>query len=380
MKWVANSRVMFWSLELLIVAALIWVCTQISFLFSPIGVFLSTIFAPLLLSGVLFYLLNPIVKLLEKVRWKRFHINRTAAVAIVFLLLVVLLVAGGMWLVPRLVTQVSNLIGNIPDFAKSSEAVMAKLINHPIFKDIDFSKYLTQIQSAFSKYAESFMSGLTNGIGTVIGTVTTVTVTAVTVPVMLFYMLKDGERFMPAVRRWLPAKHGAQTAELLGRMNSTIARYVGGQILECLFVGTFTAIGYMVIGEKYALLLGVFAGLCNLIPYVGPYIGILPAMIVAFTISTNMVIYVIVVVVVVQQIDGNLVYPNIIGKSLQIHPLTIIIILLAAGNIAGLLGMILAVPLYAVVKTVVQYLYSIWQLAHPDKPAPKLGPNLSRKD
>ncbi|MFC6260738.1 AI-2E family transporter [Levilactobacillus fujinensis] len=380
MKWVANSRVMFWSLELLIVAGLIWVCTQISFLFSPIGVFLSTIFAPLLLSGVLFYLLNPIVKLLEKVRWKKFHINRTAAVAIVFLLLIVLLVAGGMWLVPRLITQVSNLIGNIPDFAKSSEAVLAKLINHPIFKDIDFSKYLTQIQSAFSKYAESFMSGLTSGIGTVIGTVTTVTVTAVTVPVMLFYMLKDGERFMPAVRRWLPEKHGAQTAELLSRMNSTIARYVGGQILECLFVGTFTAVGYMVIGEKYALLLGVFAGLCNLIPYVGPYIGILPAMIVAFTISTNMVIYVIIVVVVVQQIDGNLVYPNIIGKSLQIHPLTIIIILLAAGNIAGLLGMILAVPLYAVVKTVVQYLYSIWQLEHPDKPTPKLDSNLSRKD
>lgn len=130
-------------------------------------------------------------------------------------------------------------------------------------------------------------------------------------------------------------------------------------------MGTFTGVGYMVIGQKYALLLGVFAGLCNLIPYVGPYLGILPAIIVAFTISTNMVIYVIVVVVIVQQVDGNLVYPNIIGRSLRIHPLTIIIILLAAGNIAGLLGMILAIPLYAVVKTIVQYLYSIWQLEHP---------------
>ncbi|MGX6429195.1 AI-2E family transporter [Levilactobacillus yonginensis] len=380
MKWFANSRLMFWSVELLIVAALIWVCTQISFLFSPIGVFLSTIFAPMLLSGVLFYLLNPIVRLLEKVRWRRFHINRTGAVAIVFLLLVAVLVAGGMWIVPRLVNQVTNLIGNIPDFAKSSEAVFSNLMKQPLFKDVDFSKYLTQLQSALSKYAESFMSGLTTGIGTIIGTVTTVTVTAVTVPVMLFYMLKDGERFMPAVRRWLPAKHADQTAELLSRMNATIARYVGGQILECLFVGTFTAIGYMLIGERYALLLGVFGGLCNLIPYVGPYIGILPALIVAFTISTNMVLYVIIVVIVVQQIDGNLVYPNIIGRSLQIHPLTIIIILLAAGNIAGLLGMILAVPLYAVVKTVVQYIYSIWRLEHPDKPAAELPVNFSRKD
>lgn len=367
MKWVANSKVMFWSLELLIVAVLIWVCTQISFLFSPIGIFLSTIFAPLLLSGVLFYLLNPLVKLLEKVRWKKFHINRTGAVAIVFLLLVLVLIAGGMWLIPRLVTQVTTLIGNIPDFAKSSEAVLSKAMNQPMFKNIDFSKYLTQLQSAFSKYAQSFMSGLTSGIGSIIGTVTTVTVTAVTVPVMLFYMLKDGDKFMPAIRSWLPDKHGEQTAELLSRMNKTIARYVGGQIIECVFVGSFTAIGYFFVGENYALLLGLFAGICNLIPYVGPYIGILPALIVAFTTSTSLVIYVIIVVVVVQQIDGNLVYPNIIGKSLQIHPLTIIIILLAAGNIAGLLGMILAIPLYAVVKTIVQYLYSIWQLEHSEK-------------
>lgn len=367
MKWVANSRLMFWSVELLIVAALIWVCTQISFLFSPIGIFLSTIFAPMLISGILFYLLNPVVKLLEKVRWKKLRINRTGAVAIVFLMLVLVLVAGAMWLIPRLVSQVTTLVGNIPDFAKSSEAVLNKLINHPLLKDIDFSKYLTQLQAALSKYAQSFMSGLTSGIGSIIGTVTTVTVTAVTVPVMLFYMLKDGDKFMPAIRRWLPSKHGEQTAELLSRMNHTIARYVGGQIVECLFVGSFTAIGYFFVGEKYALLLGFFAGICNLIPYVGPYIGILPALIVAFATSTSLIIYVIIVVVVVQQIDGNLVYPNIIGKSLQIHPLTIIIILLAAGNIAGLLGMILAIPLYAVVKTVVQYLYSIWQLEHAEK-------------
>ncbi|CAJ1226987.1 AI-2E family transporter [Levilactobacillus zymae] len=365
MKWLANSRLLFWSVELLIVATLIWVCTQISFLFSPIGIFLSVIFTPLLLSGILFYLLNPLVKLLERVHWKRLHFNRTAAVAVVFIGLIAVIGYGAAWVVPKLVSQITNLVGNIPDFARSSEAVLKQAANHPWLQQIDFSKYLTQLQDSLAKYAESVMSGITSGIGTVVGTVTSVTVTAVTVPVMLFYMLKDGEKLMPAIRKLLPAKHADQTLELLSRMNATIARYIGGQILECLFVGTFTALGYMLIGEKYALLLGVFAGLCNLIPYVGPYLGILPALIVAFTISTNMVLYVIIVVVVVQQIDGNLVYPNIIGRTLRIHPLTIIIILLAAGNIAGLLGMILAIPLYAVVKTVVQYLYSIWQLEHP---------------
>jgi len=367
MKWLSDSRLVFWSLELLIVACLIWVCTQISFLFSPVGIFLSTVFTPLLLSGVLFYLLNPIVRLLEKVHYRRFRMNRTLAVTVVFLLLIAVLAYGAAWVVPRLVTQITTLIGNIPDFARSSEAVLQQAAKHPWLQQLDFTKYLDQLQNAFGKYAEGFMSGLTTGIGSIIGTVTSVTVTAITVPVMLFYMLKDGEKLMPSLRKWLPAKHADQTVELLNRMNATIARYIGGQILECLFVGTFTALGYVLIGEKYALLLGVFAGLCNLIPYVGPYIGVLPALIVAFTISTSMILYVAIVVVVVQQIDGNLVYPNIIGRSLQIHPLTIIIILLAAGNIAGLLGMILAIPLYAVVKTVVQYLYSIWLLEHPAK-------------
>lgn len=365
MKWLTDSRLVFWSLELLIVASLIWVCTQISFLFSPIGVFLSTVFTPLLLSGVLFYLLNPLVKLLERLHWRRFRLTHTLAVVVVFIGLFAVIGYGAAWVVPRLVSQVTTLIGNIPDFARSSEAVLQKAARHPWLQQIDFSKYLTQLQTAFGKYAESFVTGLTTGIGSIIGTVTSVTVTAITVPVMLFYMLKDGKKLMPSLRKWIPAKHADQTVELLSRMNATIARYIGGQILECLFVGTFTGIGYTVIGMKYALLLGVFAGFCNLIPYVGPYIGILPALIVAFTISTNMVIYVIIVVVIVQQVDGNLVYPNIIGRTLQIHPLTIIIILLAAGNIAGLLGMILAIPLYAVFKTVVQYLYSIWALEHP---------------
>lgn len=110
------------------------------------------------------------------------------------------------------------------------------------------------------------------------------------------------------------------------------------------------------------MLLGVVAGLANIIPYIGPYIGIFPALIIAVTQSTQMVIFVVIVVLIVQQIDGNFVYPNVIGKSLNIHPLTIIVLLLVAGNIAGLLGMILGIPLYAVVKVVIKYFYDIRQL------------------
>ncbi len=136
----------------------------------------------------------------------------------------------------------------------------------------------------------------------------------------------------------LPSKRADETVDLLNKMSHTLSRYIGGQMIEILFVGTFTSIGFSLVGEKYALLLGIFAGMCNIIPYVGPYIGVLPALIVAIESGLTQVILVLVVTIVVQQVDGNFIYPNVIGRTLNIHPLTIIIILLVAGNIAGLFG------------------------------------------
>ena len=94
----------------------------------------------------------------------------------------------------------------------------------------------------------------------------------------------------------------------------------------------------------------------------GPYIGIAPALMVSLALAPKKIIWVIIVVIIVQQIDGNIIYPNIIGSTLKIHPLTIIMLLLAAGNIAGIPGMILCIPFYAVIKTVVSYFLNIYKL------------------
>src|SRR5699024_2965290 len=138
--------------------------------------------------------------------------------------------------------------------------------------------------------------------------------------------------------------------------------YISGQGLVCLFVGTFTYLGYLLVGQDYAMLFALIAGVTNIIPYIGPFIGAAPAVIVALTVSPGQAILTTLVVLTVQQIDGNFLSPNIIGKTLSIHPLTIIVILLVAGNIAGMLGMILGVPSYAVVKTIVIYLHDMWTL------------------
>lgn len=366
-KRLKDSALLFWSLEILIVATLIWVCTNIGFLFQPIGTFLSVVFMPILISGFLFYMLNPLVKLLTKVHYKKFRISRTGAVAIVFVLLFGLLVWGAVSLLPRLVSQVTQLIYNLPSIATEMQKAATKLINNSsVLKIIDISSYTKQFNGEISKYSQNFLSSLSSSVVTVISTITSVTIMAITIPVVLFYMLKDSEKFIPAISRFLPKKQRPEVIGLLQKMGDTISSYISGQVIECLFVGTFTAIGYMLISQPYGLLLGVIAGLTNIIPYVGPYIGIAPSLIVAFTKSPMQVVYVIIVVVIVQQVDGNLIYPNIIGRTLKIHPLTIIILLLAAGNIAGILGMILAIPFYAVVRTVVIYLYNIVELRNEE--------------
>lgn len=103
----------------------------------------------------------------------------------------------------------------------------------------------------------------------------------------------------------------------------------------------------------------MIAGLTNLIPYLGPYLGLAPAFLVTVFNEPFKALLCCVVVLVVQQLDGNIIYPNVIGKSLKIHPLTIIIVLLVAGNIAGLLGIFLGVPFYAICKTIVSYVIKI---------------------
>ena len=366
-------RLMYWSLELLLVALLIFVCTQIGFIFEPIGIFISTIFAPVLIAGFLFYALNPLVNLLTKVQYKRFKIGRTWAVTLVFLLFFALIGLAVAYLVPKLTTQVEQLVARTPNYLSELQAYLTELARNskrPDWADkIDLTEYINNIKGSVNGILKNFMGSLTSSLGSMIGAVTSITMTIVTVPFVLFYMLKDGPKLLPNIKRMLPDKQADVIGDLLVKMSDTIAKYISGQVIECLFVGTFSAIGYGLVGIPYALLIGMFAGITNIIPYLGPYIGLVPAIFIALSMSFKEVILVIVVCVVVQQIDGNLVYPNVIGKTLDIHPLTIIMILLAAGNIAGLLGMILAIPLYAVSKVVVTYVYDIIKLQNSDTDA-----------
>ena len=360
-----KKKLMFWSAELLLLASLIFVFTKIRFVFSPVFTFFQTHYAPFLIAGVLFYLLNPLVKILMKIRIKKFKVKRPLAIAVVFLLLISVLGLVISFFIPRLIEQIKSLVIGLPGYLSELQRFLTNLFNNSHIdwlQKVDLHSYMNRFEGSLTSILKKFILSLTTSLGSVIGTITSVTVTLVTVPFILFYMLKDGEKLVPTVEKIFPEHNRSKVARLLHEMSATLSRYISGQMIECLFVGTFSAIGYSMTGIPYALLVGLFAGITNIIPYLGPYIGLMPALFLAFSKSLPTVFWVIVVCIVVQQLDGNLVYPNVIGKSLHLHPLTIIIILLVAGNIAGLLGMILGVPLYAVTKVVVKFVYDIAQI------------------
>lgn len=361
-----NYRLLFWTLEILALASLVFVSTKIQFIFKPFLTFISVVFVPLIIAGFLFYMLNPLVKVMTKLKLGRIRLNRSFASLLVVLLLVLIVIGGIGFLIPPVVSEISQLVKSLPDVASNMQQTLTNLINHSFLKDIDISTYVKKVDSQLGKYSQIFLEGLSSSIGSVIGTITNLTVVAITVPVMLFYMLKDGHKLIPSIQRFVSVKHADEVQGLLTRMSTTLSSYISGQVIECLFVGVFTTIGYFIIGQPLALVLGIVAGMANIIPYVGPYIGIAPALVVSLTMAPGRIIWVIVVVVVVQQVDGNIIYPNIIGKSLKIHPLTIIVLLLAAGHIAGIAGMILCIPFYAVVRTMVQYFWSIYQLSREE--------------
>lgn len=362
-----KSKLMFWSIELLVIATLIFVSTKIDFMFSPIFTFVSTLFAPVLIAGFLYYMLNPLVTLLEK----KVKMKRIWAVGVVFVLLIALIAIIIVSVLPTLVTQIKSLVENVPYFVSSMETWTEKLYNHPVFEKINIEETIKSVDLSISQLFKRFVDSLSTGIGTVVSKMFSFAVVFLTVPFILFYMLKDGEKLVPYMKPFMPAQYRDEIIKLLGKMSQTISKYISGQALECLFVGICTIIGYKLIGVEYAFLFGIIAGATNMIPYLGPYLGLAPAVIVTlFSGQENTELKVALaclVVLVVQQVDSNLIYPNVIGKSLDIHPLTIIIILLVAGNIAGLLGMILGVPFYAICKAVIAHVYDIVQLKKVNK-------------
>lgn len=325
---------------------------EVDWVFQPIFIVLKTIFIPLLISGVLFYITLPLQTLLEK-----YKIPRWGSIIIIFLLLTAFLWAAIAVVGPPISKQVNNLIEKAPTLIDESNEIVVDLIeqtgNLPNWakesiQDAtdNIKESLNTITSKVGKWLVSIFQSLIQGA-----------IILVLVPFFLVFMLKDHEKFMPFILQFFSGNTKGWIEKTITDVNDVLSLYIRGQVLISTILATLLYIGYLIIGLNFALLLAVFAFFMNIIPFIGPWIAFIPALIIGLIQDPMMVIWVSLVTLIAQQTDSNLITPNIMGKTLNIHPLTIITILLAAGSLAGFFGILLAVPGYAVGKAIVSNIY-----------------------
>lgn len=322
---------------------------EIKHIFYPIAVILSAIFTPLLIGGVLFYITEPLQRFLEKKKFPRW-----SSILSIFLLLIGLVAIFVSYVWPLIATQLNNFLAALPGF---------------IDEVTKWSKYVVNQREHLPEQVQKSIDGAINGIKDyalstskfvldVISKVVAWAFVLILIPFFFGYMLKDHEKFAPRIYNLFTGSRREWVKKTIADVNEVLRSYIQGQLLISFLLALMMFIGYLIIGLDYALLLVIFAFFMNIIPFIGPWIAFIPALIIGFLDSPIQALWVCVVTLVAQQIDGNLITPNVMGKTLDIHPLTVITIILAAGNIAGFLGILLGVPFYAVMKAIIKNIYA----------------------
>ena len=352
-----NSKLFFWTIELFAVLGVIWISTHIGFVFKPVTTLFSLVFLPFIIAGFLYYVFNPLVIFLEE----KLKLPRIWGIVLVFVLLIGLLSYTVISLVPRVITQLSDLIIASGSIVPELQKWVDKLSANPAFKEIDFKTLINKANISYMDILQNLLSGVTFSLSNVVNAIFKVAMILSLVPILLFYMLKDGKNMLPFLKKTLLKRDKLNIISLLDDMNTTISKYISGAAIDCLFIFVTVFIAYLIIGVPYAFLFAAFSAITNLIPYLGPYIGLIPVLFsIGFTDPVRALIAAL-VVLTLQQIDGNIIYPKVVGSAIEVHPVTIMVLMLVTGSLYGLIGMLVAVPFYSLAKEVVKFLWRLWE-------------------
>ncbi|MEG1929947.1 MAG: AI-2E family transporter [Anaerovorax sp.] len=342
--------------------------------FSTVSSVLGSLFGaitPLLIGGILAYLLAPLVniidtKVMTKVFFKlpddplklekRLGTRRTFSILLTFVMIIVavcaLIYAFTVLIVGQLVFgSLAGMIQSIIDyFQQYEETIMSWAKALPANGlDIKVQEILDLVLGWFSSNFSTaavinFITGLGGGVlNVILGAVVSV------------YLIKDQEYFKRLWRKLLhlllPQKANAMVTETLNDVNGVVSLFIRGQLLDALIIAVVSSVGLSLINLEFAVFIGCFAGLANVIPYFGPIIGMIPAAIIGlFTGGPVQALLAVVVLLVIQQIDGNIIYPKIVGSSMGLHPVFVLVAVTVGGYYGGIVGMIIAVPITAILK------------------------------
>lgn len=352
--WIKNNFFKY-SLGIVVILVIIFFLGQINFFLEPFKRLLATILFPILTAGLLYYLFRPLVRLMLKLK-----LPPVLAIMAVFLIFIAGFSLIGTYAGSLIAKQFQQLIKDMPQIIQTLKDKGVELLNTQSFAAL----FTGRVEEQLASYLQKIIPAVSGSLLGAISTITSIATVMILVPFILFYLLKDDQKFLKGITNAIPVKYRNEVIDILRETDKTLSAYIIGQAIIALILGALTYIGYVIIGLNYAFILAVFVLITSFIPMFGAIIGVIPAFFVGLAANPFMGVKVLIIMIVVQQIEGNLISPNIIGKRLDIHPLTIILIFLGAASLYGFIGMLIAVPAYAVLKVIGRgaiNVYKIWK-------------------
>jgi predicted PurR-regulated permease PerM len=326
------------ALALLALLALAWILSHS-----------GMVLTPLILSLILSLLLNPLVVMLE-----RRGLGRTAAVILVLCALGTVLAVALALLAPVIADEfrtLSHLAQN------ETPATLLQKFKTLLRENLPWLKNPGIIAQILA-YAEEFIQTLFQRSVRLLPSIVPVAIAAVLIPFMTFFLLKDGRRLKKFFIALLPNRYFEMAVSLLHKIDRQVGNYIRGQLLVSLCVGILAGAALAALGIPYFLLIGAVAGLANMIPYFGPIVGAIPAVILNVIIKGRLgaALPVIAAFLLIRLIDDTLLSPNILGRSLHIHPLLVILVIFTGGEMFGIMGLLLCIPVTGIIKVIIEEL------------------------
>ena len=344
LAFIGGKFIIYILLIVILLGIAIYLYTEISYIFTPINTIVSSIITPIIVAYVFYYMLNPLVNFFEK-KMSRF-IGSLLAIFVGIITILIVIVG----VVPIIVEQTQNLITALPRYIEVVKGYLEEYSDNAYVQVV--VEYVNNNLNV-SKISEKLVSIATSGAQGVVSSISSTASVLVTMPFVLFFLLKDASHFNKFVISLLPKKLEKPVAETIDEIDDKVGSYIQGQMLVSLCIGIMLFIGYNIIGLHYTFSLATIAAFLSIVPYLGPVIAITPAMLVAASTSWVMVVKMLVVWGIVQFLEGNIISPNIMGRSMNMHPLTVIFVILIGVNIAGVVGAIIGIPVYSILKVLV---------------------------
>lgn len=349
-------------------------------------------FSPLFIGLVIAYLLNPLItiidkKLMQKVfirlpddpikAEKRRNLSRFISVLLTFVIVLAAIAAiiygfAAMILGQIVLTDFSTALNSVINTFLSYEVQLKQWVSHNLPEGFLSEKLMELANALIAWISENFSASsaiavVTNAVGGVVN----IAIGAI----ISIYLMKDKDFFLSLWRKFLhltlSQRVNAAVTETLNEINGVLSQFVRGALLDAVFVAILSSIGLSIVGLDFAVFIGVFAGIANVIPYFGPLLGMIPAFFIGWlTGSFTQAILAVVVLIIVQQIDSNIIYPKVVGSSTGLHPLVVLLAVSVFGYFGGIIGMLLAVPTAGILQVfVLKWAYRKEAKRKPDHPA-----------